>query len=209
MKPDFEKGLVEAIVQDQKSGKVLMSAFMDKRAFELTLSTGLAHFYSRSRKRIWKKGEESGNTQQVREILIDCDRDALLLKVDGKPACHTGHETCFYTRLNGKTTGKRKFEPTTNLREIYETIIARKQKKTRGSYVASIVGDKQKLAGKIREESEEAIEAFEEKNRKEVVWECADLIFHTLLLMANRGIKWEELMDEFTRRHKEHSKKRV
>lgn len=205
--PNFKKGLVEAIVQDQKSGKVLMSAFMDKKAFELTLSTGLAHFYSRSRKRIWKKGEESGNTQRVREILIDCDGDALLLKVEGKPACHTGHETCFYRRLGGKTTGKRKFEPATNLREVYGTILARKQKKPGGSYVASIIRDKKKLAGKIREESGEAIEAFEKKGRKEVVWECADLIFHTLLLMANRGIKWEELMKEFTRRHEEHAKK--
>jgi len=205
--PDFKKGLVEAILQDQKSGKVLMSAYMDKKAFELTLSTGLAHFYSRSRKRIWKKGEESGNIQRVREIRIDCDGDALLLKVDGKPACHTGHETCFYRRLDGKATGKRKTEPAANLREVYETILARKQKKPSGSYVASIIRDRKKLAEKIREESEEAIEAFEKKNRQEVAWECADLIFHTLLLMANRGIKWEELMEEFARRNREHSRR--
>ncbi len=207
MRPDFKKGLVQAILQDAKTGKVLMSAYMDKKAFELTLSTGLAHFYSRSRKRIWKKGEESGNVQKVKEILIDCDRDALLIKVDGMPACHTGHGTCFYRTIKGKEKEKRKFAPTASLSEVYAAIEERKRKKPEGSYVASIIGDKRKLIGKVREESEEAIEAFEKKDRKEVVWECADLIFHTFLLMANRGIKWEELMQEFAKRSKEHGKK--
>jgi len=106
VKLNFEKmgGLVPAIVQDAESGEVLMLAYMNEEAWEKTLSTGKAHFYSRSRGKIWLKGESSGHIQEVREILIDCDADTVLLKVKqhGGAACHTGYRSCFYRRIRGE-----------------------------------------------------------------------------------------------------------
>lgn len=103
MKPDFSKhgGLIPVIVQDAGTGKVLMLAYMNELAWEKTLDTGMAHYWSRSRGRLWLKGEESGHTQLVKEVLVDCDLDTVLLKVEqrGGAACHTGYESCFYRRL--------------------------------------------------------------------------------------------------------------
>lgn len=118
MEPDFEKcgGLVPAIVQDHSSGEVLMLAWMNPQSWALTLSTGMAHYWSRSRNRLWKKGESSGNVQEVREVRVDCDRDTVLLKVHqvGEAACHTGYRSCFHRRLEGGelvTDGVRIFDP--------------------------------------------------------------------------------------------------
>jgi len=103
--PDFEKmgGLVPVIVQDAESGEVLMLAYMNEEAWQKTLETGKAHYFSRSRQKIWLKGESSGHLQEVREVLLDCDADTVLLKVkqQGGAACHTGHRSCFYRRLKG------------------------------------------------------------------------------------------------------------
>jgi len=105
MKLDFDKrdGLVPAIAQDWKTGEVLMVAFMDATAWEKTLATGKVHYHSRSRKKTWMKGEESGHVQTVKEILVDCDEDTVLIKVEqaGGAACHTGFRTCFYRRVDG------------------------------------------------------------------------------------------------------------
>jgi len=100
-----QSGLVPVIAQDYKTGKVLMLAFMNREAWELTLSTGFVHYWSRSRNKIWKKGESSGNTQEVKEIRIDCDNDALLIKVNqaGGAACHDGYMSCFYRVIRGDT----------------------------------------------------------------------------------------------------------
>jgi phosphoribosyl-AMP cyclohydrolase len=107
-----ERGLVPVIAQDWENKEVLMLAYADREAVELTLSTGYAHYYSRSRKKIWKKGEESGHLQEVHEILVDCDEDALVYRVSQiKAACHTGYRTCFYRTLDGSVTGERIFNP--------------------------------------------------------------------------------------------------
>jgi phosphoribosyl-AMP cyclohydrolase len=118
IQPDFEKGggLVPAIVQDQSSGEVLMLAYLNPQSWALTLSTGIAHYWSRSRGKLWKKGEQSGNLQEVREIRLDCDLDTVLLKVHqvGEAACHTGYRSCFHRRLEGDglvTDGDRVFDP--------------------------------------------------------------------------------------------------
>jgi phosphoribosyl-AMP cyclohydrolase len=123
VKPDFSKhnGLLPAIVQDAESDKVLMLAYMNEQAWERTLSTGKAHYWSRSRQKLWLKGEESGHMQMVREIYLDCDLDTILLKVEqlGGAACHTGYESCFYQRYkNGKAeiVGERVFDP----KEVYK-----------------------------------------------------------------------------------------
>ncbi len=118
IEPDFDKmsGLVPAIAQDFKSGEVLMLAFMNREAWEKTLQTGTAHYWSRSRKTLWKKGESSGNTQEIKEIRIDCDSDCVLLKVHqlGGAACHTGYRSCFFTVIRGREAvidGEKIFDP--------------------------------------------------------------------------------------------------
>jgi len=121
-KLDFTKndGLIPAIVQDAETKKVLMLAFMNKEALNKTITTKKAHFYSRSRNKIWLKGEESGNFQNIKKILIDCDLDAILLLVDSKPACHTGHYSCFYRQLNNDLCIKEIEKPVFNPEKAYK-----------------------------------------------------------------------------------------
>jgi phosphoribosyl-AMP cyclohydrolase len=112
IEPEFKEGLLPVIVQDATSREVLMFAYMDREAYCLTRSTGIAHYFSRSRGRIWKKGETSGHLQRVREALIDCDRDCLLLLVEQDvAACHTGYRSCFYRTVDGDVVGQRVFDP--------------------------------------------------------------------------------------------------
>jgi len=109
---DYVNGLIPVVVQEEKTCEVLMVAYADAEAVQLTRDTGYAHFFSRSRKKIWKKGEESGHMQRVLRILVDCDEDCLLYVVQSKgPACHTGYHTCFYRTLDGKIIGDRVFDP--------------------------------------------------------------------------------------------------
>jgi len=106
------QGLIPVIAQDQETGDVLMLAYADQEAIALTRSTGFAHYYSRSRKKIWKKGEESGNVQKVHEIRVDCDADTVLFRVTQvRAACHTGHRSCFFRTIDGTVTGERVFDP--------------------------------------------------------------------------------------------------
>ncbi|CAD6491178.1 MAG: Phosphoribosyl-AMP cyclohydrolase [Candidatus Argoarchaeum ethanivorans] len=114
----LENGLVVAIAQDYRTGDVLMCAYMNPEAVEETVKTGIAHYWSRSRKKLWKKGESSGHTQKVHEILVDCDADALLLKVEQVGgACHMGYRSCFYRRADGMIVGEKLFDPD----EVYKT----------------------------------------------------------------------------------------
>ncbi|CAD7767184.1 MAG: Phosphoribosyl-AMP cyclohydrolase [Candidatus Argoarchaeum ethanivorans] len=114
----LENGLVVAIAQDYRTGEVLMCAYMNPEAVEETVKTGIAHYWSRSRKKLWKKGESSGHTQKVHEILVDCDADALLLKVEQVGgACHMGYRSCFYRRADGEITGEKLFNPD----KVYKT----------------------------------------------------------------------------------------
>ena len=114
----LENGLVVAIAQDYRTGEVLMCAYMNLEAVEETVKTGIAHYWSRSRKKLWKKGESSGHTQKVHEILVDCDADALLLKVEQVGgACHMGYRSCFYRRADGEIVGKKLFDPD----KVYKT----------------------------------------------------------------------------------------
>ncbi len=112
IKPDFKGGLLPAIAQDATTREVLMLAYMDEEAFALTLKTGSAHYYSRSRRKIWKKGEESGHFQRVKEVRVDCDADCVLLLVEqDTAACHTGYVSCFYRDIDGHIVGKKAFDP--------------------------------------------------------------------------------------------------
>ncbi len=112
IKPDFKGGLLPVIVQDAKTLEVLMFAYMNEEAFSLTMDTGLAHYYSRSRQKLWKKGEESGHIQHIKEARVDCDEDCLLLLVEqDTAACHTGYVSCFYRDIDGRIVGKKVFDP--------------------------------------------------------------------------------------------------
>jgi len=206
-------GLIPAVAQDAENGDVLMHAYMNAEAVARTLETGLAHYYSRSRGRIWCKGEESGHVQRIREIRYDCDADTLLLRVEQEvAACHTGNRSCFYRVLtaegsNGIGSGDRRFDPTEVYRgfgilaSLFAVIEERRQARPAGSYVASLfaTGEDQ-IRKKVAEEAAEVLLASKGANRAQVVYKMADLWFHSLVLLAQHGIRPEEIAGELGRR---------
>jgi len=206
-------GLIPAIAQDAGNGQVLMHAYMNAQALVRTLETGLAHYYSRSRQRLWQKGEESGHIQRVREILYDCDADTLLLRVDQDvAACHTGNRSCFFRGLPmtgiaaGKSSG-RPFEPGTQdaglgiLADVYGVVLDRKTRTPEGSYVASLFAKgRDHILKKILEESAEVLMASKDADRRQLIYELADLWFHTLVLLAEHEVRPEEIAQELGRR---------
>lgn len=196
-----EKGLLPAIAQDADTSEVLMMAYMNKEALEKTLSTGRAHFYSRSRERLWLKGETSGNFLEVKGVYHDCDCDAILLLVQPKgPACHTGERSCFYRRLDNAAVKPSPAGPAV-LKELYNIIQKRKGADPSKSYVASLYAKgATRINEKIAEESGELIEAANVKDKKEIVHEMADLWFHTLVLLSYKEIDTGELFKELGRR---------
>jgi phosphoribosyl-ATP pyrophosphohydrolase/phosphoribosyl-AMP cyclohydrolase len=190
---NFKENLIPVITQDTE-GNILMLAYANKEAMKKTIKTNKAWYWSRERKKLWMKGEESGNTQEIIGIFTDCDRDSLLYIVKQKgTACHKGTYSCFTEQIIGK-------KAMSIFEEEYRVIIERKKFKPKNSYVASIIEDDTRLIAKIKEESEELIEAFTENDN--LVWEAADLIFHTFLLLVKRGIQWEEIIQEVQRRRK-------
>jgi len=190
----MKKGELIPVVTQDLQGNVLMQAYANKEALEKTLETKKAWYWSRKRNKLWMKGEESGNTQEIIGIFSDCDDDSLLYVVkQNGVACHKKTYSCFTNKVYGR-------KSLSIIKEVYSVIQERKEKRPKGSYVARIIYNEEKLVEKIREESEELIEAFNENDN--LVWEAADLIFHTLLLLANKNIKWNELEEEFRKRRK-------
>jgi phosphoribosyl-ATP pyrophosphohydrolase/phosphoribosyl-AMP cyclohydrolase len=198
---DFAKdaqGLVPAIVQDGATGQVLMLAWQNREAFEATLKTGEATFYSRSRQALWRKGATSGNVQRVVGAATDCDRDAVLLQVEpAGPACHTGEQSCFFEPLDG--TGPTA-DPLAGLALLERTLEERRRQPPEGSYVAKLYADAAKRHKKIGEEATELVIASLGGRRDEVVFETADLLFHTLVLLRAHGIPLAEVTAELERR---------
>lgn len=193
-------GLVPAIAQDAETSEVLMLAYMNMDALEKTIESGKAHYFSRSRSKLWLKGETSGNFQEVDSILYDCDVDTILLKVTPLgPACHTGERTCFYSAIKGSA--EEKPRGAVIIRELYDIIQNRRAASKEKSYVASLFAKGlPKILEKVDEESGELVEAALKKEDREVVHEMADLWFHSLVLLAYKGIKIEDLFTEFRRR---------
>ena len=196
---DFAKGggLVPAVVQDAVTRKVLMLGYMNEEAYKLTLETGYAHYWSRSRQKLWKKGEESGHLQKVRGVYLDCDKDCVLLKVEQVgAACHTGNYTCFFTPVKECGAGA---EMLGALQRIVED---RKQNPEEGSYT-NYLFDKgvDKIAKKAGEEAVELVIAAKNANKEEIVGECADLFYHTLVLLCNAGVKLSDVCTELKNRH--------
>ena len=197
-----ERGLIPAVVQEADTGEVLMVAWMNRRALDATLTTGLSHFWSRSREQLWRKGETSGHTQHVERLYADCDGDVLLVQVHQEGvACHTGHRTCFFTALPGA--GADDTAPANMLERLERTIEARKSAPASGSYVAGLLAKGEAaVCRKIGEEASEVITAaLGGEGDRRVVEETADLWFHTLVLLGARGIRFQEILEELARRH--------
>jgi phosphoribosyl-ATP pyrophosphohydrolase/phosphoribosyl-AMP cyclohydrolase len=192
------QGLIPAVVQEAETGEVLMVAWMDRAALEATLATGLAHFWSRSRQALWRKGETSGHSQHVQGVHADCDGDTLLVQVhqDGV-ACHTGHRTCFFTALQGPPAAAGM------LGRLEQIVAERKASPPAGSYVAGLLARGE--AAVCRKVGEEAVEvvtaALGGEGDRRVTEEVADLWFHTLVLLGARGISLQEVLEELGRRH--------
>ena len=197
-----ERGLIPAVVQEADTGEVLMVAWMDRVALDATLSTGLSHFWSRSRETLWRKGETSGHAQHVERVYVDCDADVLLVQVhqDGV-ACHTGHRSCFFRALgaDGEVSASANM-----LERLGETIASRKASPDPGSYVASLLAKGEAaVCRKIGEEATEVIlAALGGEGDERVVAETADLWFHTLVLLGARGIGVREVLRELASRHR-------
>jgi len=206
MKINFSKnnGLVPVIVQDVDTNEVLMLAYMNEEALEKTLKTGYAHYFSRSRNKLWKKGESSGHTQEVKEILVDCDNDTILLKVkQNGVACHTGRKSCFFTKLDtGEVVMDKEKEIEYNfVDKLYHTLLERKQADPKTSYVASLYNKgENSILKKVVEEAGEFCFAIKDNDKKEIIYEAADLAFHTLVALALKDIHPEAILEELKRR---------
>ena len=193
-----ENGLIPAIVVDSVSKKVLTLAYMNAESLKLTMEKGLTCFWSRSRKQLWTKGETSGNFQHVVSITADCDRDALVVTVekDG-PACHLGTESCF----NDKVYESEELQEF-SYEGLIELIKGRKIDKKEGSYTTYLFEKgRDKILKKVGEESTEVIIAGKADDKKETVYEIADLAYHIMVLMIDMGISLEDIFRELSRRH--------
>ncbi len=206
-----DNGLIPAITRDADNGEVLMMAYMNAEAVEKTLKTGKVHYFSRSRRKLWMKGETSGHVQTVREIRFDCDEDCLLIEVEQQgAACHTGHRSCFYRRWQDDaalTEGEKAADPMQAyarediLDAVYHVIQERRRNPSEKSYVASLFGKGlDKILGKIGEEATETAVAGKGGDKDQVVYETADLFFHTLVLLGYYDIPPERIYDELRRR---------
>ena len=195
----FDKdGLIPAIVVDAVTKEVLTLAYMNKESLAITLEKALTCFYSRSRQQLWLKGETSGNYQHVVSVTADCDKDALVIKVekDG-PACHTGAESCFFNPVYINEE-KNEF----SLRSLYDLLLDRKAKMPQGSYTTYLFEKGlDKILKKVGEESTEVIIAGKAQDKKETIYEIADLAYHIMVLMAEMGITVDEVQQELASRH--------
>lgn len=190
-------GLIPAIVQDFYSKKVLMLAYMNAESLEITMKEGKTCFFSRSRQELWRKGETSGNTQQVVSIRTDCDKDTLLIEViKAGPACHTGSESCFFEDIVTAEQDAFSYEG------LYEMLVGRKINKKEGSYTTYLFEKGiDKILKKVGEECTEVIIGAKGGDKAETVYEIADLLYHITVMMIEMGISIDEVTAELAKRH--------
>ncbi|WP_056928814.1 bifunctional phosphoribosyl-AMP cyclohydrolase/phosphoribosyl-ATP diphosphatase HisIE [Candidatus Symbiothrix dinenymphae] len=197
MNLDFDKmgGLVPAIVQDNRTSKVLMLGFMNAEALAKTEETGKVTFFSRTKNRLWTKGEESGNFLNVVSIAEDCDHDTLLLKVEPVgPVCHTGADTCF---------NEKNSEDILFLRYLQDFIDQRHQEMPEGSYTTSLFNKGiNRMAQKVGEEAIETVIEAMANNNERLIYEASDLMYHLIVLLSSKGYRLEDLANELRKRHK-------
>ena len=203
-----EHGLIPTVVQETETGEVLMVAWMDREALAATRNTGSSHFWSRSRQLLWRKGETSGHHQHVDGIYADCDRDTLLLQVHQEGvACHTGARTCFFTRVSGAATSSQAASGAgpAMLEVLERVLLSRKVAPPPGSYVGGLFEKGEPvICRKIGEEAIEVVTAaLGGEGDERLVSEVADLWFHSMVLLAGRGIPLRRVFAELARRHAE------
>ena len=195
-----DQGLIPVIVQDYKTDEVLMLAYMNQEAFEHTLKSGRMTYWSRSRGELWVKGDTSGHYQYVKSLDLDCDNDTILAKVDQiGAACHTGRHSCFFQELM-----KKEYDDTNPLRvfqQVYDVILDRKEHPKEGSYT-NYLFDKgiDKILKKVGEECTEIVIAAKNPDKEEIKYEISDFLYHVMVLMAEKGVTWEEITRELARR---------
>ncbi|MEI7421597.1 MAG: bifunctional phosphoribosyl-AMP cyclohydrolase/phosphoribosyl-ATP diphosphatase HisIE [Prolixibacteraceae bacterium] len=191
-----ESGLIPAIIQDQRSNKVLMLGYMNQESYDKTVQSGLVTFYSRTRKRLWTKGEESGNFLNVVSITPDCDQDTLLIKaIPVGPVCHTGADTCWDEN-----------NPTDDfyfLKTLQDYISRRKNEMPKGSYTTSLFeSGTAKIAQKVGEEAVETVIEAMANNDERLIYEASDLVYHLMVLLTHKGYSLSDLASELKKRHK-------
>jgi phosphoribosyl-ATP pyrophosphohydrolase/phosphoribosyl-AMP cyclohydrolase len=212
------QGLIPAIVQDAATSRVLTLAYMNRESLERSLEKRQTYFWSRSRQKIWHKGEISGNTQDIKRIEADCDCDALLVWVEPKgPACHTGRQSCFFSEVftsasaasdmkSEQASSERRFSET--VERLVQVIKSRKAEMPQGSYTTYLFAKGlDKILKKIGEESAETILAAKNKSRSELTMESADLLYHLLVLLVSEGVEVEEVLGELEKRAQKKVKK--
>ncbi len=195
---DFNKmgGLVPAIIQDEQTAKVLMLGFMNEDAYNKTVELGKVTFFSRTKNRLWTKGEESGNFLMVKNIAIDCDNDTLLIKVNSiGPVCHTGSDTCF-DEVNS--------DPIQFLKYLQDFIDKRYKEMPEGSYTTSLFKKGiNRMAQKVGEEAVETVIEATNGTEEGFLYEASDLVYHLIVLLSSKGYRLEDLANELKKRHKE------
>jgi phosphoribosyl-ATP pyrophosphohydrolase/phosphoribosyl-AMP cyclohydrolase len=205
---DWQKvdNLLPVIVQDVESNEVLMMAYMNQEALKLTIDTGFAHYFSRTKQRIWKKGESSNHTQEVKDMLIDCDNDTLLLKViQSGVACHTGRKSCFFTSIKDNSEVIKKEVNLENTYSIVDTLFhiieSRKNSSKDTSYTASLFAKGENgILKKVVEEAGELTFAVKDSDTEEIIYECADLVYHVLVALSYKNINPDRVKQELKRR---------
>jgi phosphoribosyl-ATP pyrophosphohydrolase/phosphoribosyl-AMP cyclohydrolase len=200
-----EQGLLPAVVQDWLDGSVLMLGYMNQEAIARTLATKRVHFWSRSRRRLWEKGETSGHTLHVKDLFVDCDRDTILVKAQAVgPTCHTGERACFFLRLDeqGRIDGHKTQDAAGGiLHAVLETIRDRRVHPQTGSYTTKLFeGGHDKILKKVAEEAGEVLLASKGGKREEIVYEIADLLFHTLMVLGYHEIALQDIFVELGKR---------
>ncbi len=196
-------GLVPVVAQESRSGDVLMVAFADRAALERTVSSGLAHYYSRSRATLWQKGETSGHVQRVTEVRLDCDGDTVLYRVDQTgPACHTGARTCFSTVVAGGNGPAAGDDPGGHvLTRLAHTIARRARERPAGSYTVKLLDQgTPKISQKVGEEAVEVVVAANAEDDARLASETADLLYHLMVLLQARGVPLEAVWGELETR---------
>lgn len=188
-----EQGLVPCVAQDFASGEVLTLAYANEEALRLTVETGEVHFFSRSRGKLWRKGEESGHMLKLKQLRIDCDGDAVVALVEPTgPACHTGERSCFYRELDDGEPAPVAHEA---LAVLQRTLRSRAAERPEGSYTVKLLDDPKLIGEKVEEEAEEVVRAAREESDERVAEEAADLLYHLSVLLASREVPQAVVME--------------